>query len=291
MRKRLEPITRHGITYIIVDEFDKVIDDRTRALMADTIKLFSDRAVQATLVIIGVADDVAELIEGHQSIERCLAQITMPRMPWRELEDIVTHGLRAKGIGMEIDHDALSEITGLAKGLPCYTHLLALHAGRIALDNRRLKIETKDVQAAIGTATWGTQYESIRDDYDKATYSPRLGTLYKEVLLACAIAPADDFGRFQPTDLCEPLNEILPRRRKPFKTDMFAGHLKAFCDEDRGAVLERKGVEYRWRYRFSNPLMQPYVLMRGVHTGLINEAKLKALIERDERHLLFNQSR
>lgn len=286
VRRKLEPIAASRILYVILDEFDKIIDDRSRALIADTIKLFSDRSVNATLVIIGVSDDVNGLIADHQSIERCLAQIHMPRMPRKELEEIVTHGLQEEGLEMTVEPDGLAEITGLSKGLPCYTHLLALHASRHALDERRLKVTAKDVEKAIRTAISETQ-ESIRDDYDKATYSSRKGTLYREVLLACAIAAADEFGRFQPGDVCAPLDEIVGK--KPFTTDRFAGHLKAFCEDDRGNVLERMGTDYRWRYRFSNPLMQPFVIMKGIETGLISDATLKALIEKDERYPLYKK--
>lgn len=53
-------------------------------------------------------------------------------------------------------------------------------------------------------------------------------------------------------------------------------------------MLEQTGFEYRPRYRFSDPLMQPFVIMRGVNGGLISEAKLKALIQRDAEYPLFN---
>lgn len=282
VRKRILPFTEDAIVYVLLDEFDKVVDDRARVLVADTIKLFSDRSISATLVIIGVSDDVTGLIADHASIERCLAQIHMPRMPRGELNEIVKHGLNK--VGMSIDADALAEITGLSKGLPHYTHLLALHSSRHALDAQRLSVSANDVKTAIGTATSQTQ-ESIRDDYDRATYSPRQGTIFRQVLLACAMAAADEFGRFQPTDVCDPIAEILGK--PSFTTDRFAGHLKAFCEEDRGDVLEKMGTNYRWRYRFTNPLMQPYVIMKGIATGLVTEQKLKAMIEQDDHYPLF----
>ena len=255
-----------------------------RSLTADTVKLFSDRAVEATLIIIGVSDDVNGLISDHRSIQRCLQQIHMPRMPRGELENIVQHGLGE--VGMSIDDDALTEITGLSKGLPHYTHLLALNASRQALDEQRLAITLDHVQKAIHTATEQAQ-ESIRHDFDKATFSSRPGTLHHQVLLGCALADADEFGRFQPTDVCEPLEDITGK--KPFTTDRFAGHLKAFCQPDRGAILERIGIQYRWRYRFADPLMQPYVIMRGIETGLVTEAMTRSVIERQDRYPLFKK--
>ena len=65
---------------IFLDEFDRFQHQDGRALFADTIKALSDRVVPATLVLIGVADSVGELIREHRSVERALVQIRMPRM-------------------------------------------------------------------------------------------------------------------------------------------------------------------------------------------------------------------
>ncbi|MGA2061589.1 MAG: ATP-binding protein [Thermoguttaceae bacterium] len=287
VRKRIEPLTGKGIVCVILDEFDKIQDENARTLIADTIKLFSDHAVNATIIIIGVADDLTGLIREHHSIERCLAQIPMPRMAGKELEDIVLGGL--KKVGMTIEKQCLWEITGLSKGLPHYTHLLALNASRQALDEKLLEIAPTHIRNAIQSALKQVQ-ESIRNNYDQATYSSRKGTLHTQVLLACALAEADEFGRFQPLDVCDPLNNIIPGSRS-FTTDRFASHLKAFCDPDRGAILIRIGAEYRWRYRFSNPLMQPYVIMRGIEHGLISDEKLKEITSQEERYPLFNKKK
>jgi Cdc6-like AAA superfamily ATPase len=283
VRKKIEEAAEDVILYVILDEFDKITNQTARSLIADTIKLFSDRAVDATLIIIGVADDVTGLIQDHQSIERCLAQIHMPRMPREELEEIVKHGL-AK-VGMKIDTFALGEITALSKGLPHYTHLLALHASRQALDEKQTTVSPAHAKQAIRAAIREAQ-ESIRSGYDKATYSSRKGTLHSLILLGCAIADTDEFGRFQPIDVCEPLSGITG---DSYGTDRFASHLKAFCDEDRGAVLERMGIEYRWRYRFSNPLMQPYVIMKGIESGQITDEKLRHIVEHEQRYPLFKK--
>ena len=40
----------------------------------------------------------------------------------------------------------------------------------------------------------------------------------------------------------------------------------------RGPILSKKGQPRRYRYRFANPLMQPYVTMRGLASGLITQA-------------------
>jgi len=282
VRRKIEPIARRGLLYVVLDEFDKIEDPDVRQLVADTIKLFSDRAVPATLIVIGVSDNATGLIDDHRSIERCLAQIPMPRMPRAELEQIVTLGL--KKVDMEIKENALFEITGLSKGLPTYAHLLALHASRYSLDHKTLTVTLEHVKRAIRTAISQTE-ETIRTDYDKATYSSRK-TLHAHVLLACAMARTDEFGRFQPNDICGPMKEITG---EDYTSDRFSRHLKEFCNVGRGPVLRRMGGEYRWRYQFHNPLLQPYVLMKGLDAGVITEEQLDLNAGEDSRYPLFRQ--
>jgi hypothetical protein len=49
----------------------------------------------------------------------------------------------------------------------------------------------------------------------------------------------------------------------------FQGHLTDFCDVNRGIILEKRGVKRKFRYRFRDPLMQPYIVMQGVDSGLL----------------------
>jgi Cdc6-like AAA superfamily ATPase len=269
VRRFFQGVGTKGLVYVILDEFDKLSNPAARALVADTIKLLSDRAVPVTLILVGVSDDVTGLINDHRSIERCLTQIHLGRLAIAELSLIVKRGLAV--VGMTIDDIALSEITGLSKGLPHYTHLLSLHACRAALDQMSMNVTIEHVQKAIKSALKSSQ-ESICRDYDKATFSTKKNTLHERVLLACAMAVPDEFGRFQPTDVCEPMRKITGQE---FTTDRFSRHLHQFCDDDHGQVLKHIGEEYRWKYRFRNPLMQPYLLMRGLDSGAITEKDLQ----------------
>lgn len=282
VRRAITPYTIQGLLYVVIDEFDKIEDANSRQLMADTIKLFSDHAIRATLVLIGVADDATGLIHDHRSIDRCLAQIPMPRMPKVEIESIVTRGLEK--LGMSITKAALYEIVGLCKGLPTYAHVLALHASRAAIDEKHVEISVENVKHAIKKAISHTE-ETIRGEYDKATFSPRT-TIYPQVLLACAMAKTDEYGRFVPNDLCEPMSLIT---KNEYKSSAFTGHLKDFCKEERGQVLRMTGMEYRWRYQFRNPLLQPYVLMHGLDAGYITEDDLN-LRPPDDQLPLFRKN-
>lgn len=279
IRRHIERYTSEGILYFVFDEFDKLECPDARQAMADTIKLFSDHAVDATLLIIGVADDAIGLIDDHRSIVRCLSQIPMPRMNRDEMEEIVTKGLEA--LGMQIEADALDEVTGLSKGLPTYVHLLALYAGRQAVDSRSKVVKLSHVKSAIEMAILNTE-QTIRAEYETATFSAR-ETLYPAVLLACAMTITDEFGRFSPNDVCDPLFQVTG---KTMTSDRYSSHLKAFCEDKRGYVLRKVGSEYRWRYQFTNPLLQPYIIMKGLHEKVITEDQLN-LRSLDDDHPLF----
>jgi Cdc6-like AAA superfamily ATPase len=265
------------LTVVILDEFDTIADGTTLAMMSDTIKLLSDRGVPATIVVIGVADDVETLLTNHRSIERCLSQINMPRMSMPELESIVVNGL--SGVEIKIDDAALWDIVRLSKGLPHYAHLLGLYSGRAALDAERLKVLQIDVQRAMESAVAKTQ-ASIQSDYSKAITSSRKEAQYEQVLLACAMAATDSLGWFYPRDVRGPLGRIL---NKPCKIEAFARHLHSFSGESRGHVLIKDDLSARPRYRFENPLLQPYVIMRGLSAGMISHTDLNA----DDEPTLF----
>jgi Cdc6-like AAA superfamily ATPase len=271
VRKVLNEYGKNGILYVIIDEFDKISDDQCRKMFADTVKLLSDRAVPATVIMIGVSDDVTGLIKDHGSIQRCLAQVHMPRMRREELEEIVRNGMRS--VGMTVDDTVLLEISGLSKGLPNYAHMLALYAGRHSLDRQSLKVASEDLEYAVSDSIRQAQ-ESIRTNYYKATNSVKRGTLFEDVLLACSMAECDEFGWFQPANICEPLHKVTG---EDLTTDRFAVHLKAFCEDARGPVLVRSGGDYRWKYRFKDPMMQPFVIMKGLATQKIKKDALNLL--------------
>jgi Cdc6-like AAA superfamily ATPase len=74
---------------VVIDEFDRLTDERPRVLLADTIKALSDYSSSTTVVVVGGADDVSELIRGHQSLARAVVQVKMPRMSQDELAQII----------------------------------------------------------------------------------------------------------------------------------------------------------------------------------------------------------
>lgn len=245
---------------LVVDEFDRLPQSSRRAF-ADLIKTLSDHATPATVVLVGVADSVERLLEEHQSLSRSLVEIQMPRMAGVEIREIVKQG--SVKLGMQIAPDALARVTDLAQGLPHYAHLLGLHAARAAIDRKSFHVAMPDVDEAIRRAMNDSQH-STRNSYLQAVYSARTGSLFADVLLACAQAQADELGFFAAQDVRAPLRRITGRS---YGIPTFAKHLNEFLSAKRGKVLQRKGEKRLYRFRFSDPLLQPFVIMQGIVSG------------------------
>lgn len=263
-----------GGPVFIVDEFDRAADEASREF-TDLIKALSDFGVDCTVIVVGVSDTVDELVADHASITRALVQILLPRMEIKELRQILENA--EKALSIEFSPEAATLIVTVSQGLPHYTHLLGLHSVRISAKSYSGYIEKSAVFDALKEAVKQAQ-QTVTEEHSKATHSAHKDALYKQVLLACALAAAkshDALGYFTPGSVVEPLESILDRR---VQIATFNSHLSQFCESKRGEVLERTGHERSYRFRFRDPLLVPFVFMDAIAAGLVNSEKLSTLL-------------
>lgn len=254
---------------VIIDELDRLESDRALTSLADTVKALSDHAVPSTLILVGVAQSVAELIGEHHSIARALVRVHMPRMSRSELREILEKGCARAGLTAQ--GQAIDEITLLSRGLPHFAHLLGLHAGMQAVTDDRFDVTTADVQAALPRAV---KNHIVESDYHKAVHSSHGDALYASVLMACALARQDQFGYFTAGAVRDPLQVIAGRF---IDIPAFARHLSQFLEVDRGSVLQRTGTPRRYLYRFTDPILQTYVVLNGLAQRHITLDQLNSL--------------
>ena len=255
---------------IVLDEFDR-IDETTSAAMSDTIKALSDHGVEATLVLVGVANSVEQLIREHQSIDRALIQVPMPRMSRQELIAIVNTGM-ARISELSIEDGLGRRMADISKGLPHYIHLLAKYSALTAVNDGRRNITYKDYENALKEAT-ADKSQSLDKAYQTATHSA-FESIFEEVLLACALA-TDQRGFFGAKDVRTPLGKIMGK--PAIKIEAYIRHLDKFTQEPRGPVLKKEGPKRRFQYSFVEPMMQPYVLMKALADKRITEEQLSVL--------------
>ena len=269
--RELSSFNQNDIPIIVIDEFNEVVDADTPRLMANTIKALSDDGVNATVILVGVADNVTQLIGGHESISRCCEEILMPRMRRDELTEVIEK--RVAHLNMQIEGNAKWKIINLSRGLPAFVHGLGKFSCFAAIDRQRLVIIEEDVNKAIDTTLESSQ-QSLKQAFEVAVRSNQPTAKFRHVLTACALARADESGFFTQTAVRGPLSSMLGR-------NVEIGHLRPQLHEligdKRGKVIERVGEERGYRYRFADPAMQPYVIMAGIKAGILTETAKSAL--------------
>ena len=274
--RELSYFTENDIPIVVIDEFNLVADPNTSRLMAETIKALSDNGVKATVIVVGISDSVSELIEGHQSITRCTEEILMPRMETEEMRDILEGRIRR--LGMSIDGDAKWKMVNLTKGLPAFAHGLGREAVLSAIKRKSLKVMEADADAAIDSVVNSNQ-NSLKSDYHIATHSNHARARFRQILMACAMAQSDEVGYFTPKEVEEPLSSIF---KKETKVEYFSENLKELASEKRGNILFQQGGARTFRYRFRNPAMQPYVLMKGIKDGFLSDDAMNTLSQQEQ---------
>ena len=235
--------------------------------MADTVKNLSDHTIDTTLLIVGVAQSVMDLIYEHRSIERSVIEIPMPRMSLNELSQIIEKGLAQTEV--TISDSVKQKIIRLSHGLPHYTHLLALESGISAVDRGSLVAEDEDFTASVAAIVRTKQ--TVSDEYHNAVSSSYKNSRHKSTLLACALSNIDAQGFFPASSVAETLGKFVD---KDCQVSDVQKHLTEFISERRGKILQRQGTSRRFRYRFSNPLMQPYTIIHSISEKLITESQV-----------------
>lgn len=278
VRRELQKCGANSLPIIIIDEYNEIIDDNARILTANLIKEFYDFSVTSTVIIVGVAENISDLIKDHASIDRALVQIQLHRMPNSELREIIIK--RCARTVISFNSDAIWTIVILSRGLPYFTQTLSKHAALQAISERRLVVSNSDVEASMEQFVEDVE-KKFKDAYRTATRSNQ-DNFFKQSLLACALAKTDDEGFFTANDVVEPYSAIMNDKKR---IAHFEKHLRRFSSEEGGNVLIKRGGDRQYTFRFSDPMMQPYVIIRGIQSKMIDDNAKTILLQREQGEL------
>jgi len=274
VRREFEKIPPHLGAIMIVDEFDLMRAPEARELTANLLKSLHDHAINVTVLLIGVAEDVEGLLINHQSLRRVLCLVELERMNTIDLNDILDSRLRLTPLSLS--DDARSEIVALSCGLPYYVQILGGFATQNAIRDRRIQVQIKDVNAAIDNFIIESG-QSFAADYRRATSSRQANNIFHEVILASALARSDASGSFRPSEVVKVLNLIEPGKVQHHLH--VQQYLAQFILERRGKILIRTGRKGEYQYRFSDALMRPFIVMRA-----IKDDSLRSLLSHSDPH-------
>jgi Cdc6-like AAA superfamily ATPase len=239
----------------ILDEFDRITEDSTKAAMADMIKMVSDENPRVTIVLVGVGNTISELVGEHPSISRNLKQIEMPTMPAGEITAILRSG--CEKLGLVMDGKVIDGIQNLAGGFPHYAHLLGLACAVIAIEDETTEITESTFHRAQATAAEDAQ-ETLREAFAKATTTTKPSN-YSRILVGCGFAEYNDRGVFRATDVASATNSLFGL---DLSVPAVTPALGEFSSPDRGDVLEKVPVSNVSLYKFRDPLMRPFLKLK-----------------------------
>lgn len=178
---------------------------------------------------------------------------------------------------MTFSRDAMWTIVILSRGLPYFTQTLSKFAALHAIENRRLEVTNDDVEASMSRFIDETE-KAFKEAYRAATRSNQ-SNFFEHSLLACALAKTDDEGFFTANDVVEPYSAIMKEKKR---IAHFEKHLRRFSSDEGGNILHKCGGDRQQQFRFKDPMMQPYVIIRGIQNKLIPEADKAILLQREQ---------
>lgn len=250
---------RHII--LIIDEYDRVSDEALQNKLAELIKITSDAAAPATLVIVGVAEDVRQLFGRHPSLQRTLVTVPMPLMTRRDIDRIISAGEARSGLAFL--PEVRRAIADFAQGLPYHAQLLSLLAARNAIRRRSERVEGEDFRYAVEQAAEEAEGRT-KDAYLLAAGSTGKES-FEDALFFAACAHCDAFGSFTAGDVAAAAGE-----EGTTAAEAVAEQLTKLTKGPRGAVLRRVPSPGAPRFQFSSQMMRHYVLARqATRRGLI----------------------
>lgn len=189
----------------------------------------------------------------------------MERMSPSEIRDIIV--TRVRRLRMRITEDTVWRITYFSAGLPFYAHSLGKYAALRAISRQRIQITETDLMNALDDCIADVDY-TVKEGYTRATEKIyRKPNIFNKVLAACALCETNDLGQFTAAEVEVPLSAIMG---EPYKVPSFAFHLNEMSGPDRGAILRKRGARRTYQYNFSEPAMQPFVIMKSLKDGIIS---------------------
>ncbi len=186
----------------VVDEFDRVADVTTRARLADTIKQLSDRAIPLSFLVVGVSDNLDQILGQHPSIQRNLVAVHLPLLTDAEIGRILLDG--GAQAGFHFSAACVACVTALARGNPYMVQLLGLRLVQAATWHGAHAVGDEDVVSAIAQMV----LEAAPHDaaaYDELTAGGRDAEMV-DLLVHLAMAEQDRWGRLRAVP--EPAGEV-----------------------------------------------------------------------------------
>jgi hypothetical protein len=252
-------------TVVVLDELEE-LNDSDRSDLAYLIKQIGDQEFSVKYILVGIAENVHELIGAHQSVPRYLKEISLHPLAAQYLMDIVENA--ANAIGVVVPREVLFRIAIIGNGFPHFAHLIGKAILMEAIIRDEAAISEHIYKAGVARAV-GDSLQELRISYEAATQ--RSGDYFKHLIWALAHSDVVDIRIDEWLDLYSELVREFHWKRvdEPKLRNAISNFGKESCGEVVTNTPARYGsAEKRYRYkRFKNMLMRGHVRLQAENEG------------------------
>jgi len=240
-----QKLARDGVL-IVVDEFDQIGDPSG---FASFLKSLATNVPSVKFCVVGVAQDIQNLMKEHQSADRLFAGsiISLPSMSAAELLEIIRIAERTVDGYITFDDAAAERLVQLAQGHPYMVHLIGKYAFRTAFHQDIRVITRLAIDETLRAIAERAADPVLEGRYKKAVASSEQR---ETVLRAFADTQASDGEVWTTNAYKVALDQGVDN------PSQYVGQL---VTEEYGAEIEKVRERY---YRFHDSLFAAYVRAR-----------------------------
>jgi uncharacterized protein len=107
---------------VVIDEFERIKDERERSFFADFIKQCGDQSLPVKFIFCGIGTALSDLLDAHHSCYRCLTAVELERLGLDPRLEIIANAVRA--FGLQVEDTTAYRIAMISDGFPHYVHLI-----------------------------------------------------------------------------------------------------------------------------------------------------------------------
>lgn len=247
-----------GRVLLIIDELDRVQD---KTGLASVIKRLTTSNLKFLLV--GIADDWADLMRDHVSLERQAIPIKVPRMTFAELAEIVdfaTYALAAENDSVGISAEARKLLVDFAGGFPWFVHVIGQSALVEAYDQGDSTLQKDHVIRGRRDLVVNKYAQHFSDLHRRAVGGSRKRELVLRVIAEhrkSSVPTADVYPVLQEFEITNP-----------------SAYVRQLLSDRYGSPLTHPSFHDRKYLSFRNGMFRQYLLLAPpLHDGVDRDAE------------------
>lgn len=240
----------------LLEDFHKLSSD-VRARVADTLKVFSDEAVdypKLRIIMLGVAETAAQILQTPSNMRGRLADVPIPPLSDEQLGQVLNKGLEL----LKVDFMPVRDrIIRHSVGVATITHSLAKEccvALGVRETNREVIAVTDEAFTAAKAAYVRTRGGDMKELFDVAVHQPTTRRYQNYAIILEALASLPERGASHAQILAR-----IHQKHPHYPAGNLTTYLRSLQSEERKSLVRKTSEGL---FRFDAPLQHAYAMLR-----------------------------